>query len=440
MTKAGMTAIRHARVIDGTGRHPLNDRMILIDGDRIAAVVPDSGLNPGAATEIDARGKTVIPGLIDMHAHLLSGGFDSIVNASASYDTGIQTRALNQMLYWGVTGCHYSVQPVANGQWLRQAVATGEIAGPRLWISGPGITAPDGWAGSTEPDARLELDDVAVVPDAIARLADSGVNFVKVFYDDMCCAFHRAMPKLRKPVMERVIAEAHRYGLPVAVHVYELDGHRDVLRAGGDLLYHSAVTGSVDDGYIKLARASGAAYVATLSIYHDTYNPDALREWAATSWVRDTVPSSTRDTLLSGGPLDDFESFTRRAHMAGNLPTIMANIRKVHEAGIVIAVGPDTGVPGVFPGLSLHREMELMVRAGIPPLAVISAATGTAAHLVGDPWIGAVAPGKSADLVLLDADPLTDIRATRAIHAIWKAGVPVDRHALLRKAALEHQL
>jgi len=423
-------AIRHVRVIDGTGRAPLDNQLILIEGQRIKAVVQDHDLDIADAVTIDAAGKTVIPGLIDMHAHLLSGGFDSIVNASASYDTDIQRRVLNQMLYWGVVGCHFSVQPVANGLWLREALSRGEIIGPGLYISGQGITAPNGWAGSNEPDARLELDDVTAVPDAIARLADSGVDFVKVFYDDMCCAFHQAMPKLRQPVMENVIREAHRHGLPVAVHVYELEGHRDVLRAGGDILYHSAVTGPIDDDYLTLMKASGAAYVATLSIYHDTYNPPAVREWAASPWVQDGVPRRTLRTLEPGGQLDDFESFTRRENMASSFPIIMANMRRIHEAGIPYAVGPDTGVPGVFPGLSVHREMELMVKAGVPPLAVIRAATETAARLLGEPTLGAIAPGKSADLILLDTDPTEDIRATRAINTIWKEGQIIDRKVL----------
>lgn len=431
MTEPQRLAIRHARVIDGSGRPPLHDQLILVEGGRITALTPDPGHDIAAATVVDGRGKTIIPGLIDMHAHLLTGGFDSIVNASASYEPEIQKQALRQMLYWGVVGCHYSVQPIPNGLWLRQALATGEIPGPRLYVSGPGVTAPNGWAGSNNPDARLELDDVDAVPDAIARLAGTGVNFVKVFYDDMCCAFHRAMPKLRKPVMERVIVEAHRHGLPVAVHVYELEGHKDVLRAGGDVLYHSAVTGRIGDDYIKLAQERGAAYVATLSIYHDTYNPAMVRQWAESPWVREATPGRTLDTLAPGGPLDDFESFTRRDHMAQQFPNILANIKRVCDAGLPFAAGPDTGVPGVFPGISVHREMELMVMAGVPPVMAIRAATMNAAALIFEPSLGRIAPGMSADMILLKEDPLADIRATRSIDTIWKAGAAVNRAALL---------
>ena len=428
---AGTLVIRNARVIDGSGRPPLERHAIFVESGTIKSILPETDCLTPCEGQIDAVGKTVIPGLIDMHAHLISGGFDTVVDVGASYEVNDQKRVLRQMLYWGVVGCHFSVQPIENGLWLRQAAASGEIEAPRLFVSGPGVTAPAGWAGSNLADARIELDDPDQAPAAIAKLAESGVDFVKVFYDSMCCAFHQPMPMLRKDVMERVVSEAHRNGLPVAVHVYELEGHREVLRAGGDILYHSSVTGEIDDEYLEAMRANGSLYVATLSIYNDTYEPEAIRAWAASSWVRESVPKATLDTLGPGGPLDDFDAFTRRDNIARQLPTIMGNLKKIYDAGIPFAAGPDTGVPGVFPGLSVHRELELIVAAGVPPLAAISAATSQAATFAGEPLIGSLAPGKSADLLILSEDPLTDIRATRSIETVIKQGRTVDRETLL---------
>lgn len=424
-------ALHGLRLIDGTGRPARDNQMVVVANGLIEAVASDPGMDVAEANNLWLHGKIMIPGLIDMHAHLLTGGFDSIVNASASYDRDIQERVLNQMLYWGVTGCHYSVQPVDNGLALRASLADGSIKGPRLWIAGPGVTAPNGWAGSNDPSARLELDDENAVAPAIAALADRGIDFVKVFYDDMCCAFHAAMPKLKRPVMEKVIAEAHRHSLPVSVHVYELNGHFDILAAGGDILYHSAVTGPIDQRYLDKAHAMGAAYVATLSIYNDTYNPEAVRAWAAQACVQESVARKTLATLAPGGPLDDFESFTRRENMAGHLPTIMQNVARIAESGLRFAVGPDTGVPGVFPGLSVHREMALMAQAGIPPLQILKAATSNAAEILGASDIGAIMVGKSADFLLLDDDPSINIEATRSIASVWQKGQEVDRSALL---------
>jgi len=408
-----VTVVRNARVIDGSGRAPLERQALFLESGTIKNIVPDTDSLQVGPNQIDATGKTVIPGLIDMHAHLISGGFDTVVDVGASYNVDDQKRVLRQMLYWGVVGCHFSVQPFDNGLWLRDATKSGEIDGPQLFISGPGVTAPAGWAGSNLPEARIEIDHPDEVPEAIATLANNGVDFIKVFYDSMCCAFHQAMPMLRREVMYRVVAESHGHGLPVAVHVYELEGHKEVLHAGGDILYHSSVTGEIDDAYLNAMRAKGSLYVATLSIYNDTYEPAAIRTWADSSWVRESVPQATLQTLEPGGPLDEFDAFTRRGNIARQLPTIMGNLKKIHDEGIPFAAGPDTGVPGVFPGLSVHRELELMVSAGVPALAAIRAATHQAATFAGEPRLGSLAPGKSANLLILSEDPLADIRATR---------------------------
>ena len=424
--------VDRARIIDGTGRTPLEDHSILIEDGVIRALLPAQHASGVDAERIDAQGKTVIPGLIDMHAHLITGGFDSVIDTGASYDQRTQSRVLKQMLYWGVTGCHFSVQPLDNMAWLRRGSATGTLVGPRLHLSGPGVTAPGGWAGSNIADARLELDDPAEAAAGIARLAEAGVDFVKVFYDDMCCAFHRSMPKLKRPVMEAVVRAAHRFGLPVAVHVYEVPGHREVMEAGGDVLYHSAVTAPIDESYLALAKRMGSAYVATLSIYHDTYDPDAARRWAQNESVRSSIPAVTLETLAVGGPLDMFEAFTKRREMKERLPMIRDNLRRIHDAGIPFAVGPDTGVPAVFPGISVHREMELMCQAGVPAMAVLQAATRQAAALLGDTAGGSIERGKRADLLVLRDDPLQDILATRTVEAVIQSGRRIDRQGLLR--------
>ena len=116
-------------------------------------------------------------------------------------------------------------------------------------------------------------------------------------------------------------------------------------------------------------RANGSLYVATLSIYNDTYEPDAIRAWANSSWVRESVPE-----VNPADPGDRVARWTNsmpsqgRDNIARQLPTIMGNMKKIHDAGIPFVAGPDTGVPGVFPGLSVHRELELMVAAGVPEL------------------------------------------------------------------------
>src|SRR5262249_28836234 len=147
-------------------------------------------------------------------------------------------------------------------------------------------------------------------------------------------------------------------------------------------------------------------YLATLSVYHDAFNEHSLRDFIDEDFVQESVPRKTLDTLAPGGPLDEFLKITRKDYIRDQLPTIEGNLKKVSEAGIPIAVGPDTGVMGAFPGISVHREMELMVNAGVSPDTVLIGATQTAAEYLRNQSIGTIERGKVADLIILGANPL----------------------------------
>lgn len=424
--------IRNGRIIDGTGREPLPRASILIENGRFKEITEGKINPPAGAVVLDAAGKTVLPGLVDMHAHLLSGGFDTITDRSMSYDVADQKRALKQMLYWGVTSVFDPVQPLESGLHLRAQVAAQAFPSPRLFISGPGFTAPGGWGGATHPDARFEPKDVHDVRRQVAQLAEAKVDAVKVFYDDMSCAFVHQLPKLAKPLMRSVIQEAHARNLKVMVHAYETEDQKEALRAGADMMAHSAVTAPVDEKYIALAKKNEALYLATLSVYHDVFNKKTIRDFIKQDFVRKTVPQKTLVTLAENGPLDAFEQAIKHDYFKTQLPTIMANLKKVFEGGVAIGVGPDTGVPGAFPGIAVHREMELMVQDGVPAASVIVAATKTGAEYLGQPLLGTIERGKRADLIILTGDPLKDIKETRTIDVVMKDGRIIDREKLLK--------
>ncbi|HWP42985.1 MAG TPA: amidohydrolase family protein [Blastocatellia bacterium] len=424
--------IKNGRIIDGTGKAPVENASILIENGRFKEVAERDIEAPPRADVIDASGKTIIPGLIDMHAHLLSGGFDTITDVIDSFDPETQKSALRRMLYWGVTSLYNPVQPLESGLRLRAQAVEGGLPSPRLFISGPGFTAPDGWAGSLLPIARMEPRDAHEAEQQVSRLADAGVDILKIYYDTQCCAFVNPLPKMERAILERIIEKAHARGMKVMVHAYDTQYHKDALRAGADILAHSAVTAPVDDEYIELARRNRALYLATLSVYHDAFDEKELRGFMACDFVQKTVPKKTLDSLAEGGPLDGFLKITRKDYIKGQLPTIQANLRRVFESGIRIGVGPDTGVMGAFPGISVHREMELMAQAGIPPAQVLVAATSTAAEFLGEESLGSIERGKAADAVIIEGDTLQDIRNTRNIVLVIKDGRVIDREALLR--------
>ena len=304
---------------------------------------------------------------------------------------------------------------------------------PRLFISGPGFTAPGGWAGSLLPIARMEPHDLKEAEQQVQQLAEAKVDILKIYYDTQCCAFLSPLPKLEKSIMEAIIRQAHAMKLRVMLHAYDNEYHKDALRAGIDILAHSAVTAPIDEEYIELAKDSKVLYLSTLSIYHDAFNEKSLRNYVAQDFVQNTISKKTLETLAAGGPLDGFEKSIKQSYLMEQLPTIQANLKNIFQNGVAIGVGPDTGVMGAFPGLSVHREMELMVQAGVPPASVLMAATKTAAQYLEASEFGTIEPGKVADLILINGEPLKDIRDTRNIDMVIQNGVIIDREKLLQE-------
>lgn len=425
--------ITNGQIIDGTGRAALQSGSLLIENGRFKEISKGSISVPPRALVIDATGKTVLPGFIDMHAHLASGGFDTVTEEYLTFKLADQQKALKQMLYWGITAAYDPVQPLEFGVQLRNQVRRDSFPSPRLFISGPGITAPEGWAGTLNPSARIELKDLEDVKRQIDRLVAAKVDILKLFYDDMSSSFVTSLPKLEKRLMEAVIDEAHTRKLKVMVHAYRTEDHKEVIRAGADIMAHSAITTPVDDEYLRLAKESKTMYVASLSVYHDVFNENVIRELIDYESVRRTVPKKTLDTLRSKEPLDSFEKTIKQDYIKRQLPTIDSNLKKVSENGVAIGVGPDTGVMGAFPGFALHREMELMVQAGLSPASVLVAATKTGAEYLGQPMLGTIEKGKTADMVIVEGSPLEGIKATRNVEIVIKDGQLVNREKLLEE-------
>ncbi|MFN2533209.1 MAG: amidohydrolase family protein, partial [Pyrinomonadaceae bacterium] len=296
--------IKNSLLIDGTNGVALEGASILIEAGRFTKIVQGHLKAPASARIIDASGKTVVPGLIDMHAHLISGGFDTISDKSMSFDPSDQKRILKQMLYWGVTSVCNPVQPLDSGLELRALVATKGYPSPRLFISGPAITAPGGWGGANQPEARIELSEVGQVEQQVDRLARAKVDFLKLFYDDMSSSFSNPLPKLDGQLMAAVIRAAHARGLKVMVHAYRTEDHKDAMRAGADIMAHSAITQPVDAEYLDLARKNRTMYLSTLSVYHDVFDEVAIRELISKNFVQRTVPKKTLATLTGMEPLN----------------------------------------------------------------------------------------------------------------------------------------
>ena len=400
--------VRAGRLIDVERGIALADRMIRIENDRIAAVAPWTQ-PPEGARVIDWSAKTVLPGLIDMHTHLVgdiqgAGLADPLAYTEAE-DALLGAANARATLRAGFT----SVRDV--GVWraftdvaLRDAINAGLIEGPRMAVAGGYFTIPEGGGTLTglAPDMR--------VPEAFARGVVNGpedarakaraflqnrVDFIKMIATGavLTVGTEPGRQELSEEEMRAIVEEARRHGKKVAAHAHGADGAKAAIRAGALSIEHGSI---LDDEALSMMKKRGVFLVA------DIYNGDYINEIGA----RDRWPA---ETLRKNRETTD---------------TQRAVFRKAVKMGVRIAYGTDAGV---FPHGDNARQFPYMVTYGMTPMQAIRSATIDAADLLG--WskdVGSIAPGKYADMIAVEGDPLADISALAGDKAVMKGGVLVD--------------
>ncbi|HLI10319.1 MAG TPA: amidohydrolase family protein [Alphaproteobacteria bacterium] len=381
----------HGRIIDGLGNVPIDDGFIEIDGARIVAVGPMSALREGDEDTlvVDVDGRTLMPGLIDCHAHLVYSGFRSLEDVDRC---PIETAAINavinarKVLEAGYTMVR-DVGTIANvAVAVRDAVTQGKVPGPRIVASGQ-IIGPTGGLGDTLPPhwerkwggLGVLVDGADAVRKVVRRQIRNGVDNIKLAASGVEVGpyAYTWMTTFSEEEVRVAIEEAHRWGRTVAIHAQSYDAVKFALRAGVDTVEHGT---RMDDEAIALFRTSNSILVPTLC------------------------------TLFSVLELGEKLNLLpkQREEMAVNEPLWLDSVRRAHAAGIPIAAGGDLG--NRFPHGSNARELDYLVRAGLSPLEAIQAATGNAARALRRESIaGALAAGRMADLLVVDGDPLAEI-------------------------------
>jgi imidazolonepropionase-like amidohydrolase len=385
--------IRDARIFDGrrvTGR----GSVLVVDG-RIAAV---GSVAPPAGVRVhDGRGRTVLPGLIDCHVHSFDGsGADA--------------------LRFGVTtelDMFSDPSVLAGARRRRRSTAPTDRAD--LWSSGIGVTVPGGHPVQPDwdfPRVHPDTDVDGFVADRIAE----GSDYIKIILEYGGPAPAPTLPGLSSGQFARAVAAAHRFGRRAVVHAEKLHLTLTAVRAGADGLAHvfwDAVAGPSD---IDVVRRSGAFVVPTLSVVDwGAGARELLADERVEPWLSDV-----QRYLLGQTPPD-------RPGRPDFLGVGSANVGLLHAAGVPILAGTDAPVRANVSGASMLVELRHLVHAGLSPRAALAAATSVPAHEFGLTDRGRIAPGRRADLLLVDGDPTTDITDLRAIAAIWKNGHPVDR-------------
>jgi imidazolonepropionase-like amidohydrolase len=255
------------------------------------------------------------------------------------------------------------------------------------------------------------------------------VHAIKIQRDDFSWAIKGSLPLMKTDVLTAVIEEAHRQGLKVFAHAPMLQQAKEVLRAGGDGLMHGILDRPVDREFLDLMTRNRASYVSTMALYEDVGNVSAWAQRQGVTWDRANLqPPRLYGLLASPAGAAQFEMlFSNAAFTKAHLPVQRANLKTVFDAGIPVVLGTDTGFTGILIGAATQIELELLVEAGLKPADALRAATVNAARMIGrEGEFGTIEAGKAADLVILDADPLADIRNVTRITRTFKGGLPYD--------------
>ncbi len=414
-----VTVLEHATVIDGTGRAPIADATIVIAGDKIRQIGPASKVKtPTNAQTVDLTGKTIMPGIINLHGHV--GMVKGLEQDMKHYTRENAEAQLRTYAMYGVTTTTSMGTDADLIVDIRDEQRRGKVNGARVFTALQGFTTLRGYP-THAPGVKGVAQEVATSAQARAwvnRLADKNADMVKMWVD----SHHGKFEKIPSSVYRAIIEQAHKRGLLAFAHLYELADAKGLVDAGLDVIAHSVRDAEVDDQLIARMRKNKVTYAATLSREQSTFVYADSPPWLDDPFFgKGTTPEiiqAAKTTLKDRQAKDPEREINKKG-----LTIAMRNLKKLADAGVRIGMGSDTGPPGRFSGYFEHWEMELMVEAGLTPMKVIQAATKNSAEALRiSKEFGTLEKGKTADLIVLDKNPLDDIRNTRTIHAVYLAG------------------
>jgi imidazolonepropionase-like amidohydrolase len=433
-------AISGARIIDGSGRPPIENGILVVEGDRLTAVGAMGQIPiPKDAEVVDLRGRTVIPGLISAHSHL--GLVDGASSASPqNYTRENVSRQLARYESYGVTAV---MSLGANSDALygwRDEQRQGRMGGADIFTADRGL----GVAGGAPPFPLPTQVYRPTTPDearaAVREMVARHPDLLKLWLDDL---FGKA-PKMEPEIYQAALAEAHaaideahRSGYRVAAHIFYLGDAKALLAAGIDVIAHSVRDLPVDEEFISAMHARHVPYIATLSLDESQFIYAEHPAWMDTPFFAAAVPPDLLATWRSPEYAQKMQANPATAKNKAALAMALRNVKALHAAGVTLSFGTDSGaMPTRLAGFGEHRELQLLVEAGLTPLKAIVCATRHAAETIGDAaHRGTLAAGKRADFVVLEANPLDDIHNTTKIETVWHGGRKVSPAVPLRASA-----
>ncbi|MEI9898193.1 MAG: amidohydrolase family protein [Chthoniobacter sp.] len=423
LSAGSITIFTGLRLIDGTGREPVDDASVVIEDGRIVAA---GKMDPAAYSErkdkevVACAGQTIIPGLISDHSHvgLVKDGKVSPENYTAE---NIEA-TLRQYESYGITAVMSLGVNKDLLYPLRDAQRHGQIGGAEVFTAdhGLGVTnaAPPLPVG-TDQIARPKTADEA--RQFVREMADRHADIIKLWVDDF---FGSVEPKMPPEIYRAIIDEAHQHGLRVAAHLFYLEDAKQLLRDGLDVVAHSVRDQPVDDEFITLAKHHHAAYIATLALDESQYVYAEHPAWMDSAAFRAAADPKLLETWLSPQYAARMKANPTTPRNRAAHEMAMQNVKRAHDAGVLVGFGTDSGAaPTRLAGWAEHRELQLLVEAGLSPMEAIVCATRNAAQVIGaGAERGTLEPGKRADFLILAANPLEAIANTTKLVAVYHGG------------------
>ena len=411
-------ALSGGRVLDGYGGLPIENGVVLIAGERIVAVGRESDVRIPAGTRvIDTNGMTVLPGLIDMHVHLQILGHGDYKRWNDLYgkqNALVMQIAAKQLLSAGVTSARDLGAPARDILAIKRRIATGEIPGPRLFVSGPFIQhAP---YEEYEKEFRWGVSGADDAREKVEQIVRMGVDVIKLIDQD----------QMTDAEVRAVVETAHRLGKPVVAHGHRMEEIRRGLRFGVDNFEHTGLgtaPGYPDDVLQGLRERNSSLYwTPTISPLYTMYAAgQSFGERLDDPAWREDMPKEMADEIRRS--LDAIPHLPYYALFPSRIPILPHKFQQLRSTGVRLLIGTDAGIPSNFHNDATWREMVKWVELGVSPMETIQSATlWPARALRAEDRIGVLAAGRFADVIAVRGDPLSDMTVMRDVRVVVQGG------------------